>query len=155
VTFSPDGKVLASGSRDGTVKLWDVNTGAVLRIFKGHVKDISFSRDGAYLQTDKGNFETSFPSTLAAPDPQLPPPHQIFIKWQWVYLSSDRMLWIPPEYRPRCTATYGGVIAFGYPSGRVLFLELTASSLNPSRSQETQSLEISADKLINYNYLLH
>jgi WD40 repeat protein len=27
VAYSPDGKTLASGSRDQTIKLWDVTTG--------------------------------------------------------------------------------------------------------------------------------
>jgi WD40 repeat protein len=33
LVFSPDGQVLASGSYDCTIKLWDVATGRALRNF--------------------------------------------------------------------------------------------------------------------------
>ncbi|KAK6346360.1 hypothetical protein TWF730_010686 [Orbilia blumenaviensis] len=36
VLFSPNGKQLASGSADGTVRLWDVATGQQLKSFEGH-----------------------------------------------------------------------------------------------------------------------
>ena len=36
VTFSSDGKSLVSGSKDNTVKLWDVQTGGVVKTFHGH-----------------------------------------------------------------------------------------------------------------------
>jgi WD40 repeat protein/serine/threonine protein kinase len=36
VAFSPDGKQSISGSRDNTMRLWDIESGTTLRIFKTH-----------------------------------------------------------------------------------------------------------------------
>ena len=52
VAFSPDGATLASASYDNTVKLWNLQTGALLRMLEGHshyVYSVAFSPDGATL----------------------------------------------------------------------------------------------------------
>ena len=52
VTFSSDGKRLASASRDQTIKLWDVATGKESLALKGHTAEVGcvvFSPDGQRL----------------------------------------------------------------------------------------------------------
>ena len=54
VSFSPDGKMLATASHDNTVKLWDTSTGKQIKTLTGHtntVWGVSFSPDGKMLAT--------------------------------------------------------------------------------------------------------
>ncbi|MEH1819446.1 MAG: WD40 repeat domain-containing protein, partial [Nostoc sp.] len=58
ISFSPDGKMLASASGDKTVKLWDTTTGKEIKTLTGHtneVNGISFSPDGKMLASASGD----------------------------------------------------------------------------------------------------
>jgi WD40 repeat protein len=61
VAFTPDGKIIAASSEDGTIRFWDTATGTILAQVEGHrggVGSIVFSADGQTL-TSAGNDTTS------------------------------------------------------------------------------------------------
>jgi WD40 repeat protein len=58
VAFSPSNRLIASGSGDRTVKLWDAATGKELRTLEGHqgrVTGVAFSPDGKRLATSSAD----------------------------------------------------------------------------------------------------
>ena len=67
VAFSADGKRIATGSTDRTVKVWDAASGQELHAIKGHtspVNSVVFSPDGKRIATGSGVFQQFIPGEL-------------------------------------------------------------------------------------------
>lgn len=58
-TFSPDGKLLATGDTDNNIRLWDAHTGQQILLLKGHkhwVRAVAFSPDGQTLVSGAADY---------------------------------------------------------------------------------------------------
>ena len=125
VAFSPDGKtVVVSGSFDGTVGFWDAATGASLHTLEGHlIQQLDFSREGPYLETDRGlqYIRCDSESQFAL---KLQPLSSLFVRGHWITRGEKNLLWLPFEYRPNCFAFRGNLLSLGCPSGKVIFITL-------------------------------
>jgi eukaryotic-like serine/threonine-protein kinase len=58
ITWSPDGRYIASGSDDGTVQVWEASSGRLLHRYTGHagsVNAVAWSPDGTQLASGSGD----------------------------------------------------------------------------------------------------
>ena len=67
IAFSPDGKILASGGRDETIRLWDGVTGEQKKQLTGHkwaISSLAFSPDGKTLASAIGLHAEKIPAEI-------------------------------------------------------------------------------------------
>merc|ERR1712139_585004 len=68
VVLSSDGQFALSASWDKTMRLWDMNTGATVRTFQGHAKDVfsaAFSGDNRQIVSGSRDKTIKLWNTLA------------------------------------------------------------------------------------------
>ena len=117
VAFSPDGATLASYDYDTTLRLWAIETGAQLGIVDDRVDD---------PQSLLSEHNISFTMLQTETDHRISPYDQNEKK-DWITKDGINILWLPKERRSYVFAAYGGHLALGLGSGKVLFFEFDPS----------------------------
>ncbi|OCL12297.1 hypothetical protein AOQ84DRAFT_227904 [Glonium stellatum] len=120
IALSHDSTRLASASRI-IVKIWDASSGACLRTLEvgRPFYRTSFCFSGSYLHTEIGTIDISAQSGsnkyqgLALSSDGV-----------WIAYNSEKLVWLPSEYRPSCLAVSEKMIGIGVETGRVWICEV-------------------------------
>ncbi|PYH73670.1 uncharacterized protein BO88DRAFT_484569 [Aspergillus vadensis CBS 113365] len=126
--FSPDGKLLATGSVSTGVKVWNESDGDLRQTLEEEdgpswFKEARKSDDGySWL------FDTNMQEYRIHPKA---PINIISLTYDWIGIGKDRLLWIPPEYRGLyrdAQKVIGNRVILGCDTGDVIFIGLRLPS---------------------------
>ncbi|KAK0766479.1 hypothetical protein N5P37_000204 [Trichoderma harzianum] len=110
IAFSPNSQELVSTLSDHTIKLWDFSTGNCT----------------ATLPSEELSSMRKPPAQgLSSVSPIVHRQDIGVYNYTWVTWDSQRILWLPPAYRPRISAVRASTLAIGCDSGRVVFIRFS------------------------------
>jgi hypothetical protein len=112
---------------DEKIMVWDLNTHSPIETIDvgGYVSDIAFSPDGFYLKTNIDSFKLE--SAVGASQAEVTYSLHLQVRGDWILRHGHRMIWLPPEHRPKaCATSVLGTVALGYSSGAISFWETNA-----------------------------
>jgi len=127
VIFSPNGELIASGSYDTTVRLWNAVTHTELLCHTStQCERVLFSSDGLRLFTGQEWVDIRsggphvFPATMLSERPPL----SVNSTADWITGAGKKILWLPPHHRPVAFDVQGTSIGLGNGAGRIRILRL-------------------------------
>ncbi|KAM6514119.1 hypothetical protein FALCPG4_015281 [Fusarium falciforme] len=134
VVFSADGQRLVSGSGDGTIKVWDAVMGACLQTLQvgisptHRLSDLTIdSRLAADIGLMNLDLLTGSNNRLAETVSRdvIHFGYGTSADGRWIEKDGEKMLWLPPGYRPSQSTVVELTVAIGCHSGRVLVMKFT------------------------------
>lgn len=119
---------------DDALRLWTVAQGSCLQnIPQGSTYLLKFSADGSSIYTDFGRIGVDISRTATMVDDNVSLYQKGISLSQdkcWITWYDHKILWIPIEHQPICSAVSGSTVVFGCRSGEVFILKFSAQLLS-------------------------
>ena len=150
VAFSQNGKRLAfftySFETGQKLHIWDAERWLCLerfdiqlplRSYFKHTNQIIIFVDESYIDTTIGRIQLGQIPTFQ--------PSRWHIRGHnldWLVRDGQRMLWLPPDFRPRSIARYDDLLVMGHKSGKITFFEGNTNESTSELTHENGALRI-------------
>ncbi|KAJ5708391.1 WD40 repeat-like protein [Penicillium malachiteum] len=133
ISLSQDKRLVASSFAIRGSAVWDIASKRQLMCVGTNSRSLQFLKGGTLLKTGQGTFRIPdrFEDSSSGNEKL---PGQISIEGSWVLYDAQRILWLPPDYRPTKWLIRGGLLSIGTDSGNVYFLRFDKDNIGVSHT---------------------
>ena len=150
VAFSQNGKRLAFFTKlfgiGQKLQIWDAEQYLCLQKFDIQLPLASYIklRNQILIFVDESYIDTTIGRIQLGQIPTFQPSrwHIRGHNLDWLVRDGQRMLWLPPDFRPRSIARYDDLLVMGHKSGKITFFEGNTNESTSELTHETGALRI-------------